>query len=130
MNYSTLTDAELNRLIAERKGWRFEREPYFDEAHTKLISPTGVLIYDHRHKPASPVLTKEAVNFYLPDYAGDLNAAQELLWEMGQEASATLEISGSICRCVSGDLIEERSTPQRAICEVWLQWNIASIYGG
>jgi hypothetical protein len=65
---------ELDRLIAEKVGWRFEREPYFNPESTLVYSPEGVEMY-HQSGIWTPVFAGEEVHKVIPHYSTDLNAA-------------------------------------------------------
>lgn len=126
-NYAALTDAELTRAVAERRGWRdldpFGYEMMIGNRHHKKVFYEGT-------DPA----TGEA-HEQVPDYATDPAAALDLLREMDESDTGYDEF----CLTTNGDDWEVHSmiyeahdwdkrrwalapTPARACCLAWLAW--------
>lgn len=123
VDYSTLTDKELNRLIAERLGWQIT---HIDVARVELKRPDNTLVHDTGDGYLSPYWRESEVHWALPDYTGDLNAALEIVSEYD---GFTLERRGDAWNAniygARGMGYADRSAA-RAICIAWLHWNDVS----
>jgi hypothetical protein len=109
--FGEMTDVELVAEIARRRGWTRRRVGEGDDVWM-LVDPEG-----------------NDVGMWgsVPDFAGDLNVAVELLKEMGADEGAALFWSAGRWRVDCADkrgnrLTVENDNPVRAICLMWLVW--------
>jgi hypothetical protein len=142
--YSTLSDGELNRKIAETLGYRVES--YFSgesgEDFFRLVSPGG---YSDNH---SPSLSEDTVWLnHLPDWTGNtdiaIGLASGLNWRGGLVGFRAVDLTKGddprypnfVCS-IPYDVVMEvekldmphlatgwGDTLARAICEAWLLWH-------
>lgn len=129
-DYAGLTDAELTRAVAEKRGWR-DLEPF---GYTMMIG-------NRYHKKVfyegtEPTTSK--TNELVPDYSADLAAALPLLREMNQDDDTLYALfydhtlrQWGVLRAVhldwNEDSIDEAwcggdTRDARAICLAWLAW--------
>lgn len=112
----------IDRLIAERLGWQFERRP---NGFFAMVKPNGVI---------GPAYARQKDSEHdLPLYSTDLNAAFTLLsTELGLEWNLFSEDDDRIT-CELGHWFDERypieqreqateKTAALAICKAWLKW--------
>lgn len=133
MDYSTLSDDELDRLIAERVGYRVEMEG--DTGC--LYAPTGERQSIVFGRPTENKVWEEALSFKydgvyrrVPEYSTDLNAATQLFKQTSEREDAALryEDGGWACEIeIEGGsvayLYSDELEPARVICLTWLQWD-------
>ncbi len=103
-DYSKMTDDELNEAIAIKKGWsryiHHDENGLWDEWYTP------------RHKPS--------IYNQIPKHTHDWRLAGELLEEMPGSVELGRCIRGWYCMLRYSLVFAQ--TPQRAICEAWLEW--------
>ena len=136
-NYEKLLDFDLNRKIAEYKGWRVEADWYGPRTDTfNAITPMG--------KPYAWSGTRESVwrdlfsgNFTpsIPRWPEDLNEAILLFKDTGRECcvglgSVQIDENEYVLRWYAHiaskpnelPMMAWADTPARAVCLVWLYW--------
>ncbi len=106
-----MSDVELNRRIAELRGW------------------TEVHILDHLVSgfPPDPPHIRRSID-YLDDWAACGPLLQELIdadWHVGLARSDDEQSDGKYAAFDDGDHYASANTLQRAICEAWLAWREA-----
>lgn len=132
MDYSTLSDDELNRLIAERRGWRIIRHPQsdIDEDGQQYPPYLGWEVLDFEGQSLGLMLAFEDpgpwknFHYFIPQarVANDLNATLELLKDMGfagvhyDKTAQTFEAYGPGAAYI---LRVRNDRPSRAVSEVF-----------
>ena len=101
MDYSKMTDEELNEAIALKRGWT-------------------VVIPDTLWTRGTCANNDIEDTRELPDYTHDWRLAGGLLEEMLSDGGHHLRYVQARNKFAVGGV--ERDTPQRAICEAWLSW--------
>ena len=108
-----LSDTELNEAIAVKRGWEYYPNANMTEYKWLMRNSKGMMIAGYYH---------------VPDFTHDRGLAMELLEEMAGE-----HVFGGLSSTSNKWWVSYKSehntyksilcdTPQRAICEAWLEW--------
>lgn len=117
-DYKQFTDAELNREVAQRRGYIIQQDNYGHWFRIGPTSPAGLAkLYD----------TEAEARRGLPDYCGDLNAAFTLLDEFGNWEAGTGSGIGPAyfyvwSRPEKRLITKDAPSFARAIVLAWLDW--------